>query len=254
MAFTVPTLHNGHLVRFFFLNSFAISCLGVQRNSYSYDNIVKEARCTAKCYTQVTPHFINGIEGKSTTETSSAPVPPDGELMVQNLTTVGKFVEREQSNTFAVNVSWEPPSFKYRRVTYYNVSCHSSGYPRDEFRSYSKTNLQRTSIRIAAILPRQLVNIEVTPFYNDKYITGKSKKTVGNAPGPRTDLVKVVGLSRNELMPSSDESFRTTVFWQKPLFNHSVVQYYRYRISNTSSETVGKKKRRAIDLNTDLTT
>lgn len=202
----------------------------------------------------VTPHFINGIEGKSTTETSSAPVPPDGELMVQNLTTVGKFVEREQSNTFAVNVSWEPPSFKYRRVTYYNVSCHFSGYPRDEFRSYSKTNLQRTSFRIAGILPRQLVNIEVTPFYNDKYITGKSKKTEGTAPGPRTDLVKVVGLRRNELLPSSDESFRTTVFWQKPLFNHSVVQYYRYRISNTSSETVGKKKRRAIDLNTDLTT
>ena len=68
-------------------------------------------------------------------------MPPDGELMVQNLNTVGKFVEREQSNTFAVNVSWEPPSFKYRHVTYYNVSCHFSGYPRDEFRSYSKTNL-----------------------------------------------------------------------------------------------------------------
>ncbi|PFX14744.1 Vascular endothelial growth factor receptor 2 [Stylophora pistillata] len=233
----------------------------------------------------VTPHFINGIEGKSTTETFSAPgcddnvddhgddddddnvddddhtclvciplVPPDGELMVQNLNTVGKFVEREQSNTFAVNISWEPPSFKYRHVSYYNVSCHFHGYPRDEFRSYTKTNLQRTTFRVAGILPQQRVNTEIIPFYNDKYITGKSKRIEDTAPGPRTDLVKVIGLRHNELMPSSDESFRMTVFWQKPLFNHSVVQYYRYRISNTSSETVGKKKRRAIDLNTDLTT
>lgn len=61
--------------------------------------------------------------------------------MVQNLNIAGKFVEHEQSNTFAVNFSWEPPSFKYKQIAYYNVSCHFSGYPRDEFQSYTKTNL-----------------------------------------------------------------------------------------------------------------
>ena len=73
-------------------------------------------------------------------------------------------------------------------------------------------------------------------------------------PGPRTELVKVVGLRHSGLVSSAGESFRTTVSWQKPLFNHSTVQHYRYKISNISSKTVGKKTRRAIDFDTDLTT
>lgn len=202
----------------------------------------------------VTPHFANSrIQGISSSDTFNAPVPPDGKLMVQNLTIAGKFVEHEQSNTFAVNFSWEPPSFKYKQIAYYNVSCHFSGYPRDEFQSYTKTNLQRTLFRIAGILPQQRVHIEVTPFYSNKYIRGKRKEAEGTAPGPRAELVKVAGLRHSGLVSSADESFRTTVSWQKPLFNHSTVQHYRYKISNISSKT-GKKTRRATDFDTYLTT
>ncbi|RMX45146.1 hypothetical protein pdam_00016496 [Pocillopora damicornis] len=178
----------------------------------------------------VTPHFANSrIQGISSSDTFNAPVPPDGKLMVQNLTIAGKFVEHEQSNTFAVNFSWEPPSFKYKQIAYYNVSCHFSGYPRDEFQSYTKTNLniiQNSRNTATATCPHR---------------------------GPRAELVKVAGLRHSGLVSSADESFRTTVSWQKPLFNHSTVQHYRYKISNISSKT-GKKTRRATDFDTYLTT
>ena len=69
------------------------------------------------------------------------------------------------------------------------------------------------------------------------------------------ELVKVVGLKHNGLVPSSQGSFRTTVSWQKPLFDHSAVRHYSYRISNTSVKGTDRKiRRRAIDFNTDFTT
>ncbi|CAH3145354.1 unnamed protein product [Pocillopora meandrina] len=233
----------------------AISFMHRSKNLHTHSQNILFHRSYLLFENKVTPHFANSrIQGISSSDTFNAPVPPDGELMVQNLSIAGKFVEHEQSNTFAVNFSWEPPSFKYKQVAYYNVSCHFSGYPRDEFQSYTKTNLQRTLFRIAGILPQQRVNIEVTPFYSNKYIRGKRKEAEGTAPGPRAELVKVVGLRHSGLVSSANESFRTTVSWQKPLFNHSTVQHYRYKISNISSKTVGKKTRRAIDFDTYLTT
>lgn len=76
---------------------------------------------------------------------SLSPVPPDSELIVQHLTEPeGKFVEDEQSNTFAVNFTWDPPSFKYKGVLFYNVSYQFSGYARDQFQSYTKTSTVST--------------------------------------------------------------------------------------------------------------
>lgn len=71
---------------------------------------------------------------------------------------------------------------------------------------------------------------------------------------PREELLRVVGLSNDELVAVSDGSFRTKVSWQKPLFNHSAVSHYSYKITNSTQKSVGKIRRRAIDLNTVYTT
>lgn len=90
--------------------------------------------------------------------------------MVHNLDIAGEFVEYEQSNTFAVNFSWEPPSFKYNQVAYYNVSCHFSGYPRDEFQSYTKTNLvsikSLTKFKTMGCLKTQLSKMHFGPIFH----------------------------------------------------------------------------------------
>ena len=72
--------------------------------------------------------------------------------------------------------------------------------------------------------------------------------------GPREELLKVVGLSHDALVPSSNELFRTKVSWQKPLFNHSEVSYYSFKITNGTERIVGNVQRRAIDFNTVSTT
>lgn len=66
--------------------------------------------------------------------------------------------------------------------------------------------------------------------------------------------MKVVGLSHDALVPSSNELFGTKVSWQKPLFNHSAVNHYSYKITNGTDKLVRNKVRRAIDLNTVFTT
>ena len=72
--------------------------------------------------------------------------------------------------------------------------------------------------------------------------------------GPREELLKVVGLSHDEPIPSSNELFRTKVSWQKPIFNHTGVSHYSYEITNGTEEIIRNLKRRTIDLNTVFTT
>ena len=54
------------------------------------------------------------------------------EIQVQNLR-VGSFLEDEESNTFSVNFTWEPPPFKFSTVHSYTVSYELyGGYSREE--------------------------------------------------------------------------------------------------------------------------
>ena len=54
------------------------------------------------------------------------------EIQVQNLR-VGSFLEDEESNTFSVNFTWEPPPFKFSTVRSYTVSYELyGGYSREE--------------------------------------------------------------------------------------------------------------------------
>ncbi|KAJ7358888.1 hypothetical protein OS493_020726 [Desmophyllum pertusum] len=211
----------------------------------------------------VTPQYINNrITGVKTQRKTNAPVPPKEELAVQHLRIAGEFLEDKQNNIFAVNFTWEPPSFKYRDVLYYNLSYEFSGYSRDQFPCSSlvksprctKTGLEQTSFLLSGILPQERVSIEVTPVYNDRYITGKMERLEESAPAPRGELLTVVGMMHNKLVPSSNGSFRTNVVWQKPRFNHSAVSHYSYKITNTKGKTGGKINRRAIDFNKDFTT
>ena len=57
------------------------------------------------------------------------------------------------------------------------------------------------------------------------------------------------GLRHDEIVPSYNDSFRTTVKWQKPLFTHSVVTHYIYKTTKKS-----EAKGRAIDFDTVFTT
>lgn len=68
---------------------------------------------------------------------------------------------------------------------------------------------------------------------------------------PRGELLTVVGMQHDKLLPSSNNSFQTTVQWQKPLFKYSAVSYYRYK---TTRKTEGPFHRRAIDFNTEFNT
>lgn len=69
---------------------------------------------------------------------------------------------------------------------------------------------------------------------------------------PREELLKVVGLKHSEIAPSSSRAFSTTVMWEKPLFKHSAVKYYRYKIS--AKENQLQIRRRATELSDVLTT
>ena len=58
--------------------------------------------------------------------------PDNQEIQVQNLR-VGSFLEDEESNTFSVNFTWEPPPFKFSTVRSYTVSYELyGGYSREE--------------------------------------------------------------------------------------------------------------------------
>lgn len=59
----------------------------------------------------------------------------------------------------------------------------------------------------------------------------------------------MVGLKHDEIVPSHNDSFRTTVKWQKPLFTHSVVTHFTYKTTKKS-----EVERRAIDFDTEFTT
>lgn len=68
---------------------------------------------------------------------------------------------------------------------------------------------------------------------------------------PREELVQVNELDYNELVATGNDSFRTTVSWEKPLFTHSDVKYYKYKVLATDAS---QRKRRGTALNTAITT
>ena len=68
---------------------------------------------------------------------------------------------------------------------------------------------------------------------------------------PSAELLTVLGLKNEELVPSSSTSFSTVVKWEKPLFTQSNVSYY---VLGATKEIKGKMKRRAIHLNNENTT
>ena len=69
---------------------------------------------------------------------------------------------------------------------------------------------------------------------------------------PRAELLKVVGLKNEQLVPGSSTSFSTIVRWEKPLFTQSSISYYVY---NAAKEMKGEMKRlTAIGLDHQNTT
>ena len=66
----------------------------------------------------------------------------------------GDVVEDEESNTFAVNFTWDPPPFKYRDVLYYKLSYEFSGFTRNQFPCPSSMENSRCTIS-------ELVSIKV---------------------------------------------------------------------------------------------
>ena len=57
---------------------------------------------------------------------------------------------------------------------------------------------------------------------------------------PRAELLKVVGLKNEELVPGSSNSFSSIIRWEKPLFTQSSISYYVY---NAAKEMKGGMKR-----------
>ncbi|CAH3167645.1 unnamed protein product [Porites lobata] len=59
------------------------------------------------------------------------------------------------------------------------------------------------------------------------------------------ELLAVVGLKHEELVPTSSSTFSATVKWEKPLFTQSNVTHYIYR---TTKAIKGQMERRSIGL------
>lgn len=68
---------------------------------------------------------------------------------------------------------------------------------------------------------------------------------------PAEELVQVNNLEYGSLVPTANDTFRTTVSWQKPEFAHSDVKYYKYKLLPTD---VSQRERRGTPLNTEITT
>lgn len=65
---------------------------------------------------------------------------------------------------------------------------------------------------------------------------------------PKMELLTVVGLKNEELVPASSSTFSATVKWEKPLFTQSNVTHYIYR---TTKEIKGQIERRSIGLDSE---
>lgn len=212
---------------------------------------------------KVTPMFDATAIAGITLETTIEPQKPDNqEIQVQNLR-VGSFLEDEKNNTFSVNFTWEPPPFKYSTVRSYTVSYELyGGYLREELScppfqmdsrrlGCSKSGDSLTFVQISGMFPRESVTVKVTPTYSNSYITGEMAEEIATAPQPREELVQVNGLRYYEIFPTANNTFRTTVSWGKPLFTHSDVHHYSYKVVAINSPL---RKRRETLSNTIITT
>ena len=63
--------------------------------------------------------------------------------------------------------------------------------------------------------------------------------------GPNEELVKVIGLKHGVQVAGPNNTFSTTVWWEKPLFKHSGVKYYTYKVLRISDQ---KRRKRDINL------
>ena len=61
---------------------------------------------------------------------------------------------------------------------------------------------------------------------------------------PNEELVKVIGLKHGVQVAGPNNTFSTTVWWEKPLFTHSGVKHYIYKLLPISDQ-----KRRKRDTN-----
>ena len=71
-------------------------------------------------------------------------------------------------------------------------------------------------------------------------------------PEPKEELVKVMGLKYDGLVPGDNNTFGTTVRWEKPLFTHSEVKHYRYKVMSTSA--LPQRRKRTIQINIAIET
>ena len=67
------------------------------------------------------------------------------------------------------------------------------------------------------------------------------------------ELVQVNGLVYDFLVPTFNDTFRTTVSWQEPNFSHSDVKYYKYKVLPTDS-LQRERILRGTALNTEIIT
>ena len=61
----------------------------------------------------------------------------------------------------------------------------------------------------------------------------------------------MIDLRRSELVPGPNNTFGTTVRWEKPLFTHSGVKHYIYKVLDSSGI---RRRKRDNNLNTALQT
>ena len=62
---------------------------------------------------------------------------------------------------------------------------------------------------------------------------------------PNEELVKVIGLRHGAQVAGPNNTFSTTISWEKPLFKHSGVKHYIYKVLPISDQ---KRRKRDINL------
>jgi len=173
------------------------------------------------------------VKGNEVFGKAKAPVPLEDNLVVRNAEVWDYLVEPE-NGTFAVNITWTGPAFDVG-LCCYRASWQLSGYSNDK-PFVKEVLLEKSVFRFNGIRPREIVTLELTPIYFNEYITGKVAKVQSTAPEPNEELVKVLRLTFDELKAGFNDTFRATIRWRKPLFKHSAVKHYLYKVLDTTQQ------------------
>lgn len=179
------------------------------------------------------------ITGTEALGEKKAPLPSDEEVKVRRILD-GKFLRERGNSTFSVNFTWTGPLFNFT-LHAYEITYELTGYGANE--TIVHGNVTKPEFEMTGVRPKEIVTLKVTPVFDNGNIQRIESQVMVTAPEPNEELVKVIGLKHGVQVAGPNNTFSTTVWWEKPLFTHSGVKHYTYKV------IISDQKRRKRDIN-----